>query len=131
MASLEARERVDHAHQQVVLRLSTYLDALYHGDVDTLRSSFHPAAFLFAEVRGAIMHKSLDAYLEGVASRKSPASLNEPYRMSLLSVEIVGDTASAKVQAKMGENNYHNFLSLLKVDGKWVIVNKLFTHVEG
>ncbi|WP_137924908.1 nuclear transport factor 2 family protein [Cupriavidus sp. 2SB] len=121
---------VDGAHQQILQQLQTYLDAIYDGDVGALRSTFHPAALLFAEVRGEIVQKTLSAYLDGVASRESPATRNDPYGMSILSVEVVGKMASAKVRVKVAENNYYDFLSLLKVDGIWLIVNKLYTHIE-
>lgn len=122
--------RVDYAHQQILQQLTVYLDGLYDGDVDALRSTFHPAAMLFAEVRGEIVQKSLDTYLQGVASRESPASRQEPYNMSILSVDIIGETALAKVHVKMAAFNYYNFLSMLKMNDDWVIVNKLFTHIE-
>lgn len=121
---------VDKTHQQILQQLQVYLDALYDGDADALRTTFHPAAQLFAEVRGEIIQKSLDVYLQGVASRKSPASLNEAYGMSVLSVEVIGKIASAKVRVRMGDFRYQNFLSLLKVGCEWVIVNKLYTHID-
>jgi hypothetical protein len=77
------------------------------------------------------VNKTLDVYLQGVGSRKSPASQNEPYGMSVLSVEAVGKMASARVRVKMAGFNYRDFLALLNVDGEWIIVNKLYTHLEG
>jgi hypothetical protein len=130
MQSIQIQEAVDDTHLDILRQLQVYLDAIYNGTVDALRSTFHPAALLFGEVRGEIVQKSLDAYLKGVASRKSPASQNEPYGMSVLSVEVVGKMASAKVRVRMAGFNYYDFLSLLRVDRKWVIVNKLYTHIE-
>ncbi|VWB37786.1 hypothetical protein BLA6993_01671 [Burkholderia lata] len=120
----------DDAHLAILNQLQVYLDAIYDGDVAALRSTFHPASLLFAEVRGEIVQKTLDAYLQGVGSRKSPASQNEPYGMSVLSVEVVGKMASAKVRVKMSGNNYYDFLSILNVGGRWLIVNKMYTHIE-
>ncbi|KER68435.1 hypothetical protein HR51_28615 [Burkholderia cepacia] len=120
----------DDAHLEILKQIQVYLDAIYDGDVAALRSTFHPASLLFAEVRGEIVQKTLDAYLQGVGSRKSPASQNEPYGMSVLSVEVVGKMASAKVRVKMSGNNYYDFLSILNVGGRWLIVNKMYTHIE-
>ncbi|MBN3846819.1 nuclear transport factor 2 family protein [Paraburkholderia sp. Ac-20342] len=121
---------VDNSHFDILRKLQVYLDAIYSGDVAALQSTFHPASLLFAEVRGEIVQKTLNVYLQGVRSRQSPASLNEPYGMSVLGVEVVGNMASAKVRVKMSGNNYYDFLSLLKVDGRWLIVNKLYTHID-
>jgi len=117
-------------HRQILELLQTYLDALYDGDARPLRSTFHPHALLFAEVRDEILQKTLDVYLDGVANRESPAARNEPYGMSILSVDVIGKIASAKVRVKVTGNNYFNFLSLLKTGSKWQIVNKLYTHVD-
>ncbi|WP_051975247.1 nuclear transport factor 2 family protein [Cupriavidus necator] len=130
MTASTAQEPVGNAHQQVLQQLQVYLDAIYDGDAAALRSTFHPDAQLFAEVRGEFVHKPVDAYLQGVASRRSPASQNEPYGMSVLSVEVIGRVASANVLVRVGDFNYYNFLSLLNTGGQWVIVNKLYTHVE-
>ncbi|PLP99174.1 nuclear transport factor 2 family protein [Cupriavidus pauculus] len=124
------RAPVDGAHQQILQLLESYLDALYDGDVALLRATFHPDALLFAEVRGEIVQKTLDAYLQGVAGRESPASRNDPYGMSILSVDVLGKIASAKVRVRVAGNNYYNFLSLLSVGGDWQIVNKLYTHID-
>jgi hypothetical protein len=121
---------VDCAHQRILQLLQTYLDAIYDGDVDALQSTFHPDALLFGEVRGEIVQKTLEAYLQGVASRESPASRNDPYGMSILSVEVLGKMASAKVRVKVSGNNYYDFLSMLRIGCDWVIVNKLYTHIE-
>lgn len=123
-------QHVDYAHQQILRQLTVYLDALYDGDVAALRSVFDPTAMVVGEVRGEIVRKSLDVYLQGVASRESPASRQELYGMSILSVDVVGETAAAKVHVKMAGFNYYNFLSMLKVGRDWVIVNKLFTHID-
>ncbi|MDY7511235.1 nuclear transport factor 2 family protein [Ralstonia wenshanensis] len=120
---------IDEDHRQILELLQVYLDALYDGDVRSLKSVFQPNALLFAEVRGEIVQKTLDVYLDGVANRESPASRNDPYGMSILSVEVIGKIAMAKVRVKVTENNYLNLLSLLKIGREWRIVNKLFTHV--
>ncbi len=130
MTTYQMQTPVDCAHQRILQQLQTYLDALYDGDVEALRSTFHPDALLFAEVRGEIVQKTLDAYLQGVATRESPASRSDPYGMSILSVDVVGKIASAKVRVKVSGNNYYNFLSILNVGGDWLIVNKLYTHLD-
>jgi len=130
MSTRNTAPHVDEDHRQILELLQLYLDALYDGDARALKSTFHPNALLFAEVRGEIVQKTLDVYLDGVANRESPASHNDPYGMSILSVDVIGKIASAKVRVKVTGNNYFNFLSLLKTGREWRIVNKLFTHVE-
>ncbi|MEQ9288830.1 MAG: nuclear transport factor 2 family protein [Cyclobacteriaceae bacterium] len=110
--------------------IHNYLEGIYQGDVERLRSSFTDNAQLRGEVKGAEYFKSLENYLEGVKNRKSPRELGEVFKMKILSLEIVGNVATAKLHVPMLGYNYYDFLSLCIVKGEWKIVNKLFTHVE-
>lgn len=110
--------------------IHNYLEGIYQGDVERLRSSFTDNAQLWGEVKGAEYFKSLENYLEGVKNRKSPRELDEAFKMKILSLEITGNIATAKLHVPMLGYNYYDFLSLGIVKGEWKIVNKLFTHVE-
>ncbi|MNL80100.1 putative lumazine-binding protein [compost metagenome] len=81
------------------------------------------------DVNGQAYFKTLDQYLDGVRNRKSPFELGESFRMEIMSIEVINQIAVAKVRLPMFEFNYHDLLSLTKVDGKWLIVNKLLTNV--
>jgi hypothetical protein len=110
--------------------LSTYFDGIFYGDVARLRSTFHPQALVAGDINGQPYFKTLDQYLEGVKLRKSPHELNEAFRMEVLAIEIINSIAFAKVHVPMFEFNYYDLLSLNKIDGKWIIINKLLTHVN-
>ncbi|MCQ6960712.1 nuclear transport factor 2 family protein [Mucilaginibacter aquariorum] len=110
--------------------LSNYFNGIFKGDVELLRSTFHPQALVVGDVKGQPYFKSLDQYLDGVKNRKSPFELGETIRMEILSVEIINSIAIAKAHVPMFDFNYYDLLSLNKIDGAWVIVNKLLTHVS-
>ncbi|WP_309246528.1 nuclear transport factor 2 family protein [Ramlibacter montanisoli] len=110
--------------------LSTYFQAVYHGDVVALEGIFHPKAMLFGEVKGQPYQKTLAAYLEGVAARNSPAQLGEPFLMRTLFIDVAGPIALAKLNCPMLGFNYVVFLTLVRIDGGWRIVGKTLTHVE-
>ncbi|WP_437398586.1 nuclear transport factor 2 family protein [Flagellimonas lutimaris] len=110
--------------------IKIYMDGLFQGDTDKLRKAFAPKSYLFGDIKGEPYNKSLDDYLEGVGNRKSPSELNEPFKMDILAVEILGHVAIAKLHVPMLGFNYYDFLSLTMINGEWKIVNKLFTHVS-
>lgn len=116
-------------HQSILQVLSDYFRGLHEGDVELLRSVFDPEAVLFAELNGASYRKSLDAYLDGVAQRSSPAELNEAFRMRVLSVEVLHDMAVARVHVPALGFNFYNYLTLLRKGGSWRIVGKVFDDV--
>jgi Putative lumazine-binding len=110
--------------------LSNYFEGVFNGDVALLRKVFHPQSLVAGDVHGKPYFKTLDEYLDGVQNRKSPGSLGEVFRMEVVSVEIMNSIAIAKAHLPMFEFNYYDLLSLTKVNGEWVIVNKLLTHVN-
>lgn len=110
--------------------LSKYFEGVFNGDVALLRSIFHPQTLVSGDIDGQLYFKTLDQYLEGVKNRKSPQYLDETFRMEILSIEIINSIAVAKVHLPMFEFNYYDLLSLSKIDGQWVIVNKLLTNVS-
>jgi Putative lumazine-binding len=116
-------------HQSILVVLADYFNGLYTGDTGLLRSVFHPGAALFADLNGQPYHKSLDEYLEGVENRESPEELGEPYQMKVLSLDVTHNIATAKVHVPARGNNYYNYLGLVKRDGGWIIVNKIFAEV--
>ena len=116
-------------HRAIAAVLGDYFKGLYTGDTALLRTVFHPDAALFAERGGQSYHKGLDAYLDGVAQRASPASLGEPFRMKVLSIDVTHDIAMARVHVPALGFNYVNYLSLVRWQGRWVIVNKVFDDV--
>jgi hypothetical protein len=110
--------------------LMNYFNGIYTGDVPLLRSVFHQEAIVGFDINGKTHFKTVNQYLEGVKNRKSPKELGEEFKMKILSLEIINNTAVAKVQVPIFEYNYYDLLSLIVVDGKWVISNKLATKVN-
>jgi len=110
--------------------LSNYFNGIFNGDVELLRSTFHPQALLTGDVNGQPYFKTADQYLEGVKNRKSPHELNETFSMEILSIEIINSIAVVKARLPMFEFNYYDLLSLNKINGEWVIINKLLTNVK-
>lgn len=117
-------------HQQILELLLTYSESVFNGDVPRLRSTFHPQAALFGEVKGVAYYKTLDDYLSAVAQRKSPRDVGESFAMKPLAVDVQGPVGMARMHSPMLGFNYIDYLSLTKQDGQWKIANKTFTHVD-
>ena len=110
-------------YEAIIGVLNCYFDGLYTGDVRKLRGIFHEDAVL----KGNGYRKSLDEWLEAVANRPIPRNEGMPFNFNVLSLEVVGDQAMAKVDSPLLAAHFIDFLALLKEDGQWRIVNKLFT----
>jgi hypothetical protein len=110
--------------------IQRYFDATWRGDVAQLRTVFDPRAIVAGEVNGQPYWKTIDAYLEGVANRKSPAELGEPVEMELLMLDVQGNIATAKLHVRMLGFNYYNYFSIVRQHDRWLVVTKTLTNIE-
>ena len=114
--------------QRIRQTVQLYFEGMYHSDVDKLRKAFHPAAVLMGYYSGALAHIPLENWLEMVAARPAPAQNGEAYNMRLVSLDLTENAAAVKVKDWYLGLWFTDYLSLLKIEDKWVIVNKIFHH---
>lgn len=104
-----------------------YFKGIYEGDVDLLGSAFHPETLLFGDIKGTPYAKTLEQYLEGVKNRQSPKDSGKPFKGEILSLHIVNSIAIAEAKVVMYDFIYYDILSFHKINGQWLIVNKMLT----
>ena len=107
-----------------------YLPGIYVGDVVKLRKISYPGTLLFGDVKGQPYAKTLDQYLDGVEHRQSVKDSGKPFKGDILDIRVVNSIGVAEVKVKMYDFNYKEFLSFHKIDGKWLIVNKMISDVN-
>lgn len=113
----------DYASIQALMR--DYFTGLYEGDVEKLRDVFHDDAYLKANG----YRKTRDEWLDAVATRPIPKNEGMEYNFHVMSLEIIGDQALVKVNVPLLAAHFIDFLGLLKEEGQWKIVNKMFTTI--
>ncbi|WP_245752439.1 nuclear transport factor 2 family protein [Chitinophaga arvensicola] len=107
-----------------------YFKGIYEGNISLLGKVLHPGTLLFGDVKGQPYAKTLEQYLDGVAHRQSPKDSGQPFKGTIISVDVINSIAVARVQVKMYEFNYDEFLSFHKIDNRWMIVNKMITDIS-
>lgn len=107
-----------------------YFKGIYEGNINTLGNIYYPGTLLFGDVKGQPYAKTLAEYLDGVAHRQSPKDSGKPFKGDIIAIKVVNSIAMAEVKVKMYEFNYHEFLSFHKINGKWLIVNKMISDVN-
>lgn len=132
-ANLSARWADEAAIRQTV---QYYFDGGKNRDSLTLRKAFHPEARMLFARDGELVLVPIGEYITRVGSeRLKPGEVDSTER-KVVSVDVVGDAAVAKLELKRPSALLTDYMSLLKVDGRWLIVNKIFTretreHVSG
>lgn len=114
-----------------------YFDGGKNRDSLTLRKAFHPEARMLFARDGKLVVVPIGEYITRVGSeRLEPGEVDSTERR-VVSVDVVGDAAVARIELKRPEALLTDYMSLLEVDGRWLIVNKIFTrekrqeHVSG
>jgi len=110
--------------------IQTYFDGLYAGDADQLASIFHEASALTFEQDGQVSVLPLAQWLQAVRTRPSPQAKGLARDDAILMVDQSGPTtALVKVRCQIPPRYFTDYLNLLKVGGRWVVVQKVFATV--
>lgn len=121
---------MDTPFDAVVAVLQNYFEGLYRSDTLILRQVFHPAAIYACATDGTLLTLRMDEYFPIVDKRPSPASQGEKRMDRVLAIEFAGPvTALARVECSIKPKHFTDLLTLIKVDGHWQIISKVF-HYE-
>lgn len=115
------------AYEEVAALMQVYFDGLYYSDTQRLRHAFHPEAVYATASNGEPLILRMDEYFDIVDSRPSPASRGEPREDHILSIEFAGPvTAAVKLRCSIPPKYFIDLLSLIRVNGRWQIIAKVF-----
>lgn len=107
--------------------IQTYFDGLYEGDADKLASVFHPSSALTFEHGGQLTVLPLAQWLQSVRERPAPRAKGLARDDAILQIDQSGPTtAFVKVKCQIPPRYFTDYLSLLKIDGRWAVAQKVF-----
>ena len=124
-APLRAQNSPTSDEAQVRSVVESYLQGLKFNDVESLRKAFWPDAKLyFVDKKGGLGQLSQTqwhAMFAGSAGKEEKGDLK------IAALEVTRDIASVKVVENYPGSRYIDYLSLVRFDGAWKIVNKIYT----
>lgn len=107
--------------------IQTYLDGLYEGDAEKLAAAFHPTSALTQWFDDKLMITPRNDWLEMVRNRASPKASGLERRDRVLLIDITSPgMALVKLECAIQPRFFTDQLSLLKIEGRWQIVQKVF-----
>jgi hypothetical protein len=117
--------------QDVAAVLAVYFDGLHYADSKRLAEIFHAQAQYVCVTDGTFLHRDMASYFPVVDARISPASKGEARRDEIVSMEFAGPvTARVMARCSIGNRDFTDFLTLIKLDGRWLIMSKVFHYEE-
>lgn len=94
------------------------------GDGEHFKKVFHPDSKLFWVRDGKLHQRTSADYIAG-AGGKPPADEAQRKRR-ITNIDISGNAAMVRVELDYPSVRFIDYMSMLKIDGQWMIVNKTF-----
>lgn len=104
--------------------IESYFQGHATGNGEHHKKAFHPEAKLFWIRDGQFTQRTSAEYIAGSSGKPAP---DEALRKrSITMIDITGNAAVAKVVLDYPQARFTDYMSLLKIEGEWKIVNKTF-----
>ncbi len=96
----------------------------YFDGGNSVRKAFHPTARM-TYVRDTLVVVPIEDYIARVEANAGRGGGWADKRIA--SIDIAGTAAVARLELASGERRVTDYMTLLKIDGTWLIVNKTFS----
>ena len=107
-----------------------YIDGVKNGNLESLRQAFHPQASMFGYKGQDLFITPIAGLYEYIAGTTPPAkdgAVGKEYTCTITSISVTGNAAAVEMAMEpYHEHDFVDYFQLLKVDGRWWIVSKLF-----
>ncbi len=126
-SSLFAQSKAEKAALEKTLL--NYLEGGTDGDTARLAAAFHPSASMkFVDNKtGEFREIPIATYLDNF--RKNAGTKLER-KTKIVSYHIDGTAAQAKTEIDFKTGIFRDYFNLLKIDGEWKIVSKIFYRID-
>lgn len=105
--------------------LENYLKGHATGNPEFMKKAFHTEGKLIFIREGKYTTRTFDEYIAGMKDGK-PAPDEAQRKRWIESVEVAGNAAVGKIILDYPGVKFVDYMTLLKIDGEWKIVNKSF-----
>lgn len=108
----------------VRIPLESYIKGHATGDGEYMRKAFHTEGNLIFVRDGNYMTRSFAEYIKGFTGKPADDEANR--KRTIEAVDVSGNAAVAKIVLDYPTTRFVDYMSLLKINGEWKIVTKIF-----
>src|SRR5688572_16916804 len=124
LATTSAAAQSDTDDAQIRQVIGVYFRGHATANADTMRAAFMPTAHIEGIRNGTFTSWTVDQYVGGFRGTPAP---DEASRTRVIDVvDKSGTAAMVRATLKHGATTFTDYFVLLKVDGKWLIANKVY-----
>jgi len=111
-------------YEAVITAANCYVDAMRLASPERARDHFHPEGSIYGYVQGEFKGGSISNFFDYL--EKQPKGTELQAHMDVIALTPSTAIVKAEVEMAPPETDYSDFLAMVKVDGKWMIVAKIF-----
>lgn len=116
-------ERAERAAIEAVI--VEYLEGMIYGQRERLERAMHPQCMQAGHYNGVYEFFDRETFIRSLEAEEMLAP-GTPYEAEVISIDITGDVAVAKVRDACFGTTFTDLLTLIRHDGAWRIVMKAF-----
>jgi hypothetical protein len=110
-------------HEGIAQAIQHYIDGAKSGRGDDMKLGFHPEATIFGYVGDDLLAGPIQQLYDWNDTNGPAAEL----QAQIANIDLVGTVATVRLELdNWTGSRYTDFFTLLKVDGEWKIMNKVF-----
>jgi len=110
--------------------LEDYFEVMHKQDMNLFDDVFHKDCALYSAQTGEISLRPYAVYRDVVANRKSPFDTGNTRRDKVLMFDQISPTlAVVRVQLEMFGGVMQDYLNIVFIDGRWMILAKMWERV--
>lgn len=109
-------------YEAIGITVQHYINGGRAGRSEEMKVAFHPDATIFGYVGPELFAGPIQKLFDWVDQNPAPELQGR-----ITSTDIVGTAATVRLELEhWGDYRFTDFFTLLKVDGEWKIINKVF-----
>ena len=110
--------------QAITETVRTYVEGLVEGDAEKLRQAMHENACEIGYYQGELLWQDREAMIAMIEEEGATPDFDPDWQIETISLD--GDVASVRVEDIWLGTRFIDTLTLLRIDGRWQIVAKVF-----
>lgn len=105
--------------------IQDYFEGYQKADVALIKKAFHPNTRLLSVDQGKLDVTEMNDWLKNLEDRHNRGDIRKG-KLTVVSIDQTNESAIVKLKIQFEAFAFTDYLSLLKVDGNWIIVGKIY-----
>jgi len=112
-------------HVMIENVIQNYFQGYQQADIKLIQQAFHSETRLLSVDNDKLDKTEMKDWLKNLEDRHSRGDIRKGV-LEIQSIDVTEYTANVKLKIRFAAFEFTDYLSLLKVDGKWLIVGKIY-----